>query len=360
MGEPRRKAYATEAFHGFAGRTNGTDDDSGIEVIAGERLNDRVMAFAARVHAVKDAVRRLASGRRGERGSQKAAVSTRGTASAAFDMSLSAWRLRMHQREFTCNPAVTCPRSLLGYLVRSPVPDFFPTVIASSTSMMSHTTKSRLLRVVIMVAAFAIFHAAEQLVGSRGLPDRIDDLMHDLFTPVNGVLQSNPRLTDASLIAITGLVDVAGVGLAIGAIVSRSVRPLVGLLVLYGMRQSVEVLCELPAPGGMIWRYPGFPSLLVDYGVMGDFFFSGHTALLAYATLELATLRRWWLTALGVGGTLLVIAVIFSLRAHYTMDVFTAVIAAVLAFLAGSGVAGSLERRRAAAVEDSANRAAPR
>lgn len=98
MGAARRKAYATEAFHGFAGRTNGTDDDSGIEVIAWERLNDRVMAFAARVHAVKDASRRLASGRRGERGSQKAAVSTRGTASAAFDMSLSAWRLRMHQR----------------------------------------------------------------------------------------------------------------------------------------------------------------------------------------------------------------------------------------------------------------------
>lgn len=221
---------------------------------------------------------------------------------------------------------------------------------------MSHTTKSRLLRVVIMVAALAIFRAVEELVGSRGLPDRIDDLMHDLFTPVNGVLQSNPRLTDALLIVITGLVDVAGVGLAIGAIVSRSVRPLVGLLLLYAMRQSVEILCELPVPGGMIWRYPGFPSLLVDYGVMGDFFFSGHTALIAYATLELATLRRWWLTALGVGGTFLVIAVLFSLRAHYTMDVFTAVIAAVLAFLAGSAVAGSLERRATASGEGAAKR----
>jgi hypothetical protein len=215
--------------------------------------------------------------------------------------------------------------------------------------MVSQTARRRLLRIAALLVAFAIFNAAERLVGGRGLPDRIDDLMHDLFTPVNGLLQANPRLADALLIAITAIVDIAGVGLAIGAIVSKSVRPLVGLLVLYGMRQSVDLLCELPAPSGMIWRYPGFPSLLVDYGVLGDFFFSGHTALIAYVTLELATLRRWWLTALGLGCTLFIVAVLFSLRAHYTMDVFTAVVVALLAFLSGSGVAGFLERRRAAA-----------
>ena len=29
----------------------------------------------------------------------------------------------------------------------------------------------------------------------------------------------------------------------------------------------------------MIWRNPGFPSLLVTYGVSNDFFISGHTAI---------------------------------------------------------------------------------
>jgi len=215
---------------------------------------------------------------------------------------------------------------------------------------LSQKSARPILRIVILAAGFALFDRVERLVGSRGLPDRIDDLMHDLFTPMNVVLQADPRLADASLIAISGLADVAGVGLFLWAIFSRSVRPLVGLLLLYGLRQSAEVLCELPAPEGMIWRYPGFPSLLVDYGVMGDFYFSGHTALVAYAAAELATLRRWWLTALGVGCTLFVAVVLFSLRAHYTMDVFTGVVAAVFAMWLASDVASYLDRRRAAVV----------
>jgi len=79
---------------------------------------------------------------------------------------------------------------------------------------------------------------------------------------------------------------------------------------------------------------------------MGDFYCSGHTALVAYAAAELATLRRWWLIALGVGCTLFVAVVLFSLRAHYTMDVFTGVVAAVFAMWLASDVAGYLERRR--------------
>jgi hypothetical protein len=218
-----------------------------------------------------------------------------------------------------------------------------------SIPRLSHTAKRRLLRLAILLVAFAFFGAAERLVGSRGLPHRIDDLMHDLFTPLNSELHSNPRLADALLIAISALADLAGVGLVLWAIFGKSIRPLVGLLALYGMRQSVEVLCELPEPDGMIWRYPGFPSLLVDYGVMGDFFFSGHTALIAYATAEFAAMRRWWLASLGALCTLVVVVVLFSLRAHYTMDVFAGIIAALLAIWVASDVADFLDRRRAAA-----------
>ena len=224
---------------------------------------------------------------------------------------------------------------------------------------LSSTTARPILRVIILIASFGLFDGVERLVGSRGVPDRIDDVMHDVFTPMNAVLQANPRLADASLIAITGLADVAGVGLFLWAIFSRSVRPLVGLVLLYGLRQSVEVLCELPQPAGMIWRYPGFPSLLVDYDVMGDFYFSGHVALVAYATAELAMLRRWRLAALGVGCTLFVAVVLFSLRAHYTMDVFTGVVAALFAISTASSVAGYLGRRRAMMSSEAAAPSAP-
>ena len=61
-----------------------------------------------------------------------------------------------------------------------------------------------------------------------------------------------------------------------------------GLLILFGLRQLCQGLCALPPPEGMIWRNPGFPSLLVTYGTATDLFFSGHTAIAVYGCLELA------------------------------------------------------------------------
>src|SRR5256885_6636083 len=36
-----------------------------------------------------------------------------------------------------------------------------------------------------------------------------------------------------------------------------------GLFLLMTLRQLLEAICALPPPSNMIWRYPGFPSLLV-------------------------------------------------------------------------------------------------
>jgi len=83
-------------------------------------------------------------------------------------------------------------------------------------------------------------------------------------------------------------------------------------------------LCSLPFPPGTIWRYPGFPSLLVTYGTSNDFFFSGHTAIAVLGALELSHAGPPWLACVaGVIAVLEVVTVII-LRAHYMMDVFTA------------------------------------
>ena len=78
----------------------------------------------------------------------------------------------------------------------------------------------------------------------------------------------------------------------------------------------------------MIWRYPGFPSLLVTYHVANDFFFSGHTAIAVFGAIELSRLRRNWLTAAAILLVVFEIATVLILRAHYTMDVFTGIVAA--------------------------------
>lgn len=66
-----------------------------------------------------------------------------------------------------------------------------------------------------------------------------------------------------------------------------------------------------------------------------------------YVTAELAAMRRWWLASLGAFCTLFVVMVLFALRAHYTMDVFTGLIAALLAIWMASDIAAYLDRRRA-------------
>src|SRR5262249_38805048 len=50
----------------------------------------------------------------------------------------------------------------------------------------------------------------------------------------------------------------------------------------YALRQLCQGLCAFAPPEGMIWRSPGFPSLLVTYGTATDLFFSGHTAIAVY------------------------------------------------------------------------------
>jgi membrane-associated phospholipid phosphatase len=79
----------------------------------------------------------------------------------------------------------------------------------------------------------------------------------------------------------------------------------------------------------MIWHYPGFPSLLVTYHVANDFFFSGHTAIAVFGALELARFRKSWLTAAAAMIAVFEIITVLVLRAHYTMDVFTGIVAAL-------------------------------
>jgi len=79
----------------------------------------------------------------------------------------------------------------------------------------------------------------------------------------------------------------------------------------------------------MIWHYPGFPSALVTYNVGNDFFFSGHTAIAVFGGIELARLGKRWLAIGAVAVILFEIAAVLILRAHYTMDVFTGLLAAL-------------------------------
>ncbi len=190
--------------------------------------------------------------------------------------------------------------------------------------------KALVARILITFAALAIWFWTQSLLGARSSPaEGIGDGLHRLTAPLNAYLHGAPRAANALLIASSALIDAIAIFLLASWIFAGKLRPFLGLGMLLITRQLMQALCSLPAPPGIIWHDPGFPSLLVTYGVANDFFFSGHTAIAVFGAIELARLRREWLTALAVCVLLFEVAAVLALRAHYTMDVFTGALAAV-------------------------------
>ncbi|HET9804038.1 MAG TPA: phosphatase PAP2-related protein [Candidatus Acidoferrum sp.] len=197
---------------------------------------------------------------------------------------------------------------------------------------MIYSKRSRPVRRVILTAlALIIWFYTQSLLGVRPAPaNGIDDRLHQLTAELNTYFLAHGSAANALLIASSALIDLLAIFLLLRWLFGESVRPFLGLFVLMLLRQVVQAFCALPTPPNMIWRYPGFPSLLVTYSVAGDFFFSGHTAIAVFAATEVARLRKNWLTGLALLVAVFEILTVLVLRAHYTMDVFTGIVAALL------------------------------
>jgi hypothetical protein len=200
-----------------------------------------------------------------------------------------------------------------------------------------------LLRVALIGAGLALWFWTQHLLAQRLIATGIRDRVHDWTAPVNAWLAASPRATNATLIVTSAVIDVIGIYLLAAAIFGPTLRPFIALFVVFLLRQICQVLCALPAPPGSIWRYPGFPSLLVTYGTDYDYFFSGHTAIAVLGAIEIAASGPPWLGAIMFIIAAVEAATVLVLRAHYTMDVFAAALAAVVAYGAGAALAPAVD-----------------
>jgi hypothetical protein len=193
----------------------------------------------------------------------------------------------------------------------------------------SSNPRALLLRILLAGIVFSLWFWTQSLIGARTAPPSgIGDALHNLTAGLNAYFAQNTFAANALLIVSSALIDALGLFLLGRWLFGGTVRPFLGLFLLMALRQLMQAICALPPPPNMIWRYPGFPSLLVTYHVANDFFFSGHTAIAVFGAMELSRLRRHWLTAAAVLIIVFEIAAVLVLRAHYTMDVFTGMVAA--------------------------------
>lgn len=184
-------------------------------------------------------------------------------------------------------------------------------------------------RISLIVLAVTEWFWTQSLISSRGVDgNQIGDALHDLSRPLNDYLTVHPRLADRILIVSSGFIDLFGIFLIGFGVFGETLRPFIGLLLVFAFRQMCQALCALPIPPKMIWHNPGFPSLLVTYGVANDFFISGHTAIAVLGAIEVFQLLPWWCAVIAGTIALLEASMVIVLRAHYTMDVLAAIVAA--------------------------------
>lgn len=187
-----------------------------------------------------------------------------------------------------------------------------------------------LLRLIVTAIVLGLWFWTQSLIGARSAsPAGIGDVIHNWTAGLNSYFSQNLRAADALLIVSSALIDALGLFLLGRWLFGGTVRPFLGLFLLMVLRQVMQAICALPPPPNMIWHNPGFPSLLVTYDVANDFFFSGHTAIAVFGAIELSRLRQNWLTAVAVLLACFEVVTVLILRAHYTMDVFTGIVAAL-------------------------------
>src|SRR5271155_2587651 len=185
-------------------------------------------------------------------------------------------------------------------------------------------------RIALTGLALGIWFWTQSLIAHRAAPaSGVGDAIHKLTAGLNSYFYNSPNAANAMLILSSALIDGLALFLLWRWLFGPSVRPFLGLVLLLGLRQVMQAICALPAPPNMIWHYPGFPSLLVTYNVGNDFFFSGHTAIAVFGGIELARMGKRWLSMVALAIVLFEIATVLILRAHYTMDVFTGLLAAL-------------------------------
>ena len=194
-------------------------------------------------------------------------------------------------------------------------------------------------RLALVALALAFWFWSQRLIGGRAFPEgRIGDRLLDVSAPWHRFLLDHPRWADRLLIFSSLLIDGLGLFIIGLALAGDSVRPFIGMLIVFILRQLCQGLVSLPSPENMIWRDPGFPSLFVTYGVATDLFFSGHTAIAVYGCLELGRLLGPPGIVAGVAIALVEMTAVLVLRAHYTMDVFAGAVTALWIF----GLAGEI------------------
>ncbi len=212
---------------------------------------------------------------------------------------------------------------------------------------MPASVRLRIARVAIIILGLAIWFWTQSLIGAKAPVaggNGIGDAIHNWTANYNAWLHVHAGANNALLIASSACIDALGLFLIATTLVGKNIRPFVGLILIFSLRQFNQAFTSLPIPPGQIWHSTGMPTLLVTYGVSNDLFFSGHTALAVFGAMELFRVKIKAIRVLAVAIALFEVFAVLVLRAHYTMDVYAGAVTALFIGLLAEKIAAPIDR----------------
>jgi len=198
-----------------------------------------------------------------------------------------------------------------------------------------------------VVGVYAAWLSTQALLEkSRGFVPTFIDHSHQALAGANAYLNAHPSFANVILAVSSFEVDLAAFSMVAFFFTQRKSRPLLALCFVLIMRQLCQSAFSIAKPPGIIWRNPGFPSIVVTYSTSTDFFFSGHMALATLLAAEL-TYRHAarWKQAIAWVVIGLQAMVVLSMRFHYVTDVVTGFLAAIVAMQAADTIGEWLDAR---------------
>lgn len=91
--------------------------------------------------------------------------------------------------------------------------------------------------------------------------------------------------------------------------------------IFYAVRSALQAVFTFKIPPGSTWSYPGFPSFMVPYGMMSDFYYSGHTGFLVLVIQERLSFNHKKEAFMTFLFAIYMVMILFIYRIHYTIGI---------------------------------------
>lgn len=188
--------------------------------------------------------------------------------------------------------------------------------------------KNRLFNVILFLGLYAFWIFSQKfLENDTHNNTHIIDRLHQLdgVSQIHEYLLNHHTITAYCFIITTLMIDLKIIYYVYDFIINRNYRPMHLILLGVILRQFCQYINRLPSPENVIWFDPGFPTLIMNYNVSNDFFFSGHTLTALVFGFEMLNSKYPLVKVYAILYMFCEITFIFVTYAHYFMDIYGAI-----------------------------------